>query len=324
MINRKTAFRFLVLAFLVVPWARGDDGNAAFCERARAEFNSLLRLCRTERKAYWNQRSSDAIARYNQKSWQLQSTSEFLGRQTNGKELKGIFAFEYLNQLNELQLNEATGLVEDLGHELVNDRFASQLEPKLKNAEAQFAALQGNTQPESVRSAYTHFLDLKREVARLEADAPIKESFTFEPRPYPFSSTPTKPAVYTIHDWNSVLAKVDELDQQFQQIQDTLQTLRFFAPKDPNYWVTLMTQLTFLMAAIPGWVKSYLSDKPSWPIIIFVVSSMLVSGFLVLYSAETFLNILRQSILPSFFVLYWIARRRGWLHWPTKRFRRLA
>lgn len=294
--------------------AHGDDGSGttAFCERVRSDFNSLLRLCKSDRIPYWQQRLNDTYEKSFAKSKELQATSEMLGRQPNGKELQQIFAFDYLNQINELQLNETARLIEDLGRELLNDRIASQLMPRMKNVEAQFTALEGKQQSESVQNSYRRLLELKRSMSRLEADAPVKETFSFEPRANAFDSTPIKTVVYTIHDWNASLAKVDELEKQLQPIQDTLFTARLFSPKDPIPWLPVITQLTFLLAAIPGWIKSYHSETALWTIGALVVLSMMLSVFLVFYSDETLLNILRQSVVPGLFILYWIGKRNNW------------
>lgn len=298
--------------FVVISLARSDDGSGAdaFCERARSDFNSLLRLCKSERLGYWKQRSSDVLERYVAKSKELQATSELLGKQPNAKELQEVFAFDYLNEIHELQLHETTQLVEDLGRELLNDRFAIQLMPKMKNVEAQFILLQGKPQTESVANSYRHFLELQRSVTTLESDAPVKESFTFEPKPNAYASEPLKTVVYTVHDWNAALARVDDLRQQLQPIQDSIFTARFFSPKDPVPWLPLITQLTFLMATMAACIKSYLSETAFRSMGILVLSSMALSVFLVFYSQETLLNILRQSVLPGLFILYWIAKKK--------------
>lgn len=314
MIYRKSTFRILGIVFFVVLLARGDDGSGvnAFCERARSEFNSLLRLCKSERLGYWKQRSSDAIERYNDKSKKLEQTSDILSHEPNAKQLQEVFAFDYLNQINEVQLDGTSTLVEDLGRELLNDRVANQLTPKVNEIEAQFATLQGKPQTETVHIAYGDFLQLKRKAITLEADAPVKETFTFQPKANAYSSEPIKTAVYTIHDWNAALTRVDELEQQLQPIQDRLRVARFFSPKDPIPWLPVITQITFLMVAMAGWIKTYQSDKAFLTIGLLVVSSMLLSVFLVFYSEETLLNILRQSILPGLFILYWIAKSKNW------------
>jgi len=298
----------------VVLLARGDDGSGAdaFCERARSDFNSLLRLCKSERSDYWKQRSNGAFERYVAKSKELQATSEMLRHEPDAKQLEQIFAYRYLNEIHELQLNDTTRLVEDLGRELLNDRAATQLMPKMKDIEAQFTLLQGKPQTEIVHHSYNVFLQLQRSVASLEADTRVKDTFTFEPKANAYSSGPIKTVVYTIHDWNAALARVDELKQQLQPIQDSIQTARFFSPKDPIPWLPVITQITFLMVAMAGWIRSYHSDKAFVTIGILVLSSMFLSVFLVFYSEETLLNILRQSILPGAFILYWIAKSKNW------------
>ena len=198
------------------------------------EFNSLLRLCKSERTGYWNQRSTDALKKYNAKSKELQATSEILGREPNAKELQQTFAFKYVNEINEVNLDETTPLVEDLGRELLNDRVASLLMPKVKDIEGQFATFQGKTQTHSVQQSYADFLQLKRRMDRLEADAPLKETYIFEPKAKAYSSEPIKRVVYTIHDWDAALAKVDELKQQLQPIQDNLQIARILLTERSN------------------------------------------------------------------------------------------
>ena len=302
------------MVFLAALLTRGDDGSGAnaFCERARSEFNSLLRLCKSERTDYWQRRSRDALERYIAKSKELQATSEILGHQPDAKEVQQVFAFDYLNDINEVQLDETTRLVEDLGRELLNDRVATHLMPEVKDIEGQFTALQGKSQTGSIQNAYADFLQVKRNIARLEADAPVRESFVFEPKANAYSAEPIKTVVYTIHDWNAALARVDSQKQQLQPILDSLQTALFFSPKDPIPWLPVITQITFLMVAMAGWIKSYHNENAFWTIGVLVVTSMLLSVFLVFYSKETLLNILRQSILPGAFILYWIARTKNW------------
>jgi hypothetical protein len=321
MVSGKSIFRLLCAVFFVVLLAQADDGSGtdAFCERAQSEFNSLLRLCKSDRVGYWRQRSDDAIQRYVAKSKELDATSKYLGRQSNGKELQEVFAFDYLNRVHELQLSETTRLVEDLGRELLNDRLTARLVPRIEHVEAQFATLRGKPQSEGVlQNSYGRFVELQRSVARIEAETPVKETFSFQPKDNAFASEPIKTVVYTIHDWNAALTRVGELERQLQPIQDTLQTARFFSPKDPIPWLPVITQLTFLMVATAGWIKSYHSDTAFWAIGILVALSMLISVFLVFYSDETLLNILRQSILPGIFILYWIGKSNNWFRRARK------
>jgi hypothetical protein len=236
-----------------------------------------------------------------------------LGRQPNGKELQQVFAFDYLNETNELQLDETTRLVEDLGRELVTDRVSAKLTPALRDIDAQFTAMGGKPQSDSLQRSYIAFLELKRQVAQLESDAPVKESFTFEPRANAHATDPIKSAVYTVHDWNATLARVDDLGKRLQPIQDSLQTARLFSPKDPIPWLPVVTQITFLMVAMAGWIKGYHNEKGLWTIGTLVVGSMILSVFLVFYSKETLINILCQSFAPGGFILYWLAKNKGWL-----------
>jgi hypothetical protein len=311
----RTRFQLFGWIFFAILLALADDGSGAgaFCERARSDFNGLLRLCKTERADYWRQRSNDAVERSLAKSKELQATSEMLGRQPNGKQLQQVFAFDYLNDIREFELNETTALIEDLGRELLNDRIASQLMPKITNIEQQFTSLRGKPSTESVQRSYIAFLQLRRSVATLETDAPVKYAFSFQPKADAYASEPIKTIVYTIHDWNAAFAKVDEITQQLLPIQDSIQTARFFIPKDPLPWLPLITQTTFLMVAMAGWIRTYHSDKAFVTIGSLVITSMLLSVFLVFYSDETLLNILRQSILPGLFIMYWIAKSKNWL-----------
>ena len=305
---------FALVLFIGSP-ARSDDGSGgdAFSERAKSDFNSLLRLCKPERMGYWQQRQNEFYAKYDAKFTQLESTREMLGRERNGKELQGFFAFTYLNEIRELQLNESTRLVEDLGRELLHERVTAQLMPAVNELEAQFGAFKGKSQSENLRNSYRQFLDLKRNIARLETEAPIKETYTFQPMSSAFASEPIKTQQYLIHDWHAAFEKVDQLRNQLQPIQDSITAARFFSPKDPVPWLPVATQLTFLLMALPGWIKSYHSDTPLWPVGLLVAVSMLFSIFLVFYSDETVLNILRQSIVPGLFILYWMARKKGWI-----------
>ena len=295
--------------------ARSDDGSGtnAFCERARSEFNGLIRQCKGERAAYWQQRYVDQFDKYIAKSNELSKTSDMLGHEPNGKLLQQVFAYDYLNTVNELQLDEATRLVEELGRELVMDRVSTQLSPALREIDTQFAAMEGKPQSDSLQRSYIAFLELKRQVAHLESEAPVKESFTFEPKASAFASNPIKSVVYTIHDWNAALAKIDDLKRQLQPIQDSLQTARLFSPKDPIPWLPVVTQITFLMVAMAGWIKSYHDEKALLTIGVLVVSSMILSVFLVFYSRETLMNILCQSFVPGGFILYWLAKNKGWI-----------
>lgn len=134
---------------------------------------------------------------------------------------------------------------------------------------------------------------MQRSAATLETDAPVKYTFTFQPKANAYASEPIKTLVYTIHDWNTASAKVDELTQQLQPIQDSIQTARFFTPKDPLPWLPLITQTTFLMVAMAGWIRTYHSDKAFVTIGALVIISMVISVFLVFYSDETLMNILR-------------------------------
>jgi hypothetical protein len=302
------------ILFLISLLARGNDGSgvSAFCARTRSDFDDLVRLSAGERQKYWAQKADDAAERLAAKSKELQATSELLSREPNAKELQQVFAFDYLNETYETQLEDTTRLVEDLGRELLNDRISAQLTPMMKDVDAQFAILKGKSQAGVLQDSYGDFLQFQRRVADLQANPPVKETFAFEPRANAYASEPIKKVTYTIHDWIKALASVDELKRKLQPIQDRLQGVLFFTPKDPLPWLPVITQMTFLMVAMAGWIKSYHSDKAFWTIGVLVVASMLLSVFLVFYSQETLLNILRQSILPGLFILYWIGKSNNW------------
>jgi hypothetical protein len=48
-----------------------------------------------------------------------------------------------------------------------------------------------------------------------------------------------------------------------------------------------------------------------------VVPSMLLSVLLVLYSADTKLNLARQLVVPGVFIIYWVGKDRKW--WAAMR-----
>jgi hypothetical protein len=317
MLAVKSAFRFWICTFILMNAivARGDDGSGtdAFCDRARTEFDQLLRLSRNERRAYWQQRYGETIDKFSAKSKELNLTAEMIAKEPDAEKLKGVFAFDYLNEMRELELDETTKLVEDLGHEILQDRISVRLTPALTEADAQFTTLKGKAQTDNLQRAYTALLDLKRRAAQIDSAAPAKETFDFEPMANAYASEPIKKKVYVIHDWNAALAKVDDLAQQLGPIQDSVEAARFFSPKDPSPWITIFAQIVFLAVAIPGWIKSYHEKVPLRTVAVLVVVSIFASVFLIFYSKETIWNVLRQALVPSGFILYWVARKKGWI-----------
>jgi hypothetical protein len=93
-------------------------------------------------------------------------------------------------------------------------------------------------------------MKLKQEASELEAAAPVKEKYIFEPKANAFSTEPSKTVEYTMHDWKAAMNKVDELVGQLTPIQDNLHAALFFAPKDPAAWLTVTAQLSFLLVAV--------------------------------------------------------------------------
>jgi hypothetical protein len=117
-----------------------------------------------------------------------------------------------------------------------------------------------------------------------------------------------------MHDWKATLNKVDELVGQLLPIEDNLSAALFFAPKDPAAWLTVTAQLSFLLVAVAGWIKSYQggTGKAYLVMLGLVVPSMLCSVLLVLYSADTKLNLARQLVVPGAFITYWVGKDRKW------------
>lgn len=300
-----------ILCALAVPSSVDDySGVQAFCERADAEFQSLMRSCKQDRRPYWDKRAQDAANQYADKSQELQQTSAMLARRPNGKELQAIFAFRYLKEISEVQLTGKTKLVEDPGRELVIDRTEQDLFPAIAKLQGQFEALKKKPS-DRLPIAYTDLLAIKRLASALTDDAPIKYEYTFAPKANAFATNPDKIIKYTIHDWPAALAKVTELRHGLQPIEDAIESARFFSPKDPLPWLPIAAQLTFLMVAMGGWIKSYHGDS-YFVIGLLVIPSMILSVFLVFYSDETLWNIARQSLFPSGFIVYWIAKRNYW------------
>lgn len=306
---------------LLLPVCSADDGTGAdaFCERELSEFSSLLRLSRPDRVGYWQQRLQQTVEHYNAKSAELQRNEAILKAPGGPEDVGAVFEFDYLNEIRELRLSEDTALVEDIGRELVNDRAAMRLSPMLHDIETRFRALQGKKQSETLEASYVAFLQLQREATRLEASAPVKAEYAFEPRASAYASSPIKTARFTVHDWNAVISQLDGLTLRLQPIQDTLHAASFFAPKDPVPWLPVAAQLSFLLVATAGWIKSYHGGRAYLLMAVLVVPSMLFSIFLVYYSEDTLLNILRQLVVPAIFVLYWIAKENGWLAWIRQR-----
>jgi hypothetical protein len=99
-----------VTIFFISFLARGDDGSgvSSFCARSRSDFDDLVRLSGGERQKYWRQRADDAAEHLVAQSKELQATSELLSHQPNAKELQQVFAFDYLNETYETQLEDTT------------------------------------------------------------------------------------------------------------------------------------------------------------------------------------------------------------------------
>jgi hypothetical protein len=190
--------------------------------------------------------------------------------------------------------------------------------------DAQFQKFQGKKQAQSLQPVFASYIKLKREASRLEVDATVKEKYLFQPKQSAFSTEPIKTVEYTMHDWNEALNRVDKLSAGLQPIQDSLRAATFFAPKDPAAWLTVTAQLSFLLVAMAGWIKSYQGGGGNAYLIMLglVLPSMTLSVILILYSADTMLNLLRQAVVPALFILYWIGKERKWGQWIERRFRR--
>jgi hypothetical protein len=303
----------LLSLLALVSRADQNDDVRAFCQRADADFQNLVQSCRSDRREYWQKRSQEATQQYLAKSQELQQTSAMLGREPNGKELQAVFAFEYLNQSNEIELTSKTKLVEDLGLELLRDRTDAKLSPALSRLEVDFASLKNGSKSAKLQDAYAAFLDLTRRASSIVDGVPIKYKYVFEPKANAYSEKPEKVAEYVIHDWSAGFKQVDDLQQRLQSIRDNVDTALFFTPKDPIPWLPVATQLTFLMVAMGGWIKSYHSEQSYWAIGLLVIPSMVASVFLVFYSKETLWNIARQSLIPGAFILYWMGRKNQWV-----------
>jgi hypothetical protein len=177
----------------------------------------------------------------------------------------------------------------------------------------------GKPEHRNLQGTLVSFQELKRQISSLEANTPVKSRYLFEPRANAYAS-PERATEYLIHDWNASFGAVDKLNGPLQSIEDQLKAASFFDPKDPVPWLPVLTQITFLMIAMGGWIKSYHSDKAYLAIAVLVVPSMAASVALVLYSQDTFLNIARQSLVPGCFILFWIAKEKAWFKLLSKRF----
>ena len=147
------AFGLAILA------CRADDGSLApaFCEREISEFNSLLRLCKSERARYWQQRSEQTIERFNAE--QKKSQREYDSLKGQVEDVGAFLTYGYLNRINEVRLIENTALVEDLGRELLRDRAAARLSPALLDTGLQFQNFQNKKDGQSLQPALTAFLN---------------------------------------------------------------------------------------------------------------------------------------------------------------------
>ncbi len=293
--------------------SQDSDAIASFCGNARSYFTTLEQRARAERKAYWDQRLNDGDARIQAKFDELRNEEEQLKNQPVWSQYQYIFAFKFLNETAEVRLDVSTRLVEELGKELLDDRVASTLTPAIVQADAQFKALAQKNPPESVQRSYGDLLKIERDVAAIHNGIGIRQSYKFMPRDNAYATEPSRTVIYEIHDWDAALKRVDDLRQRLTPVQDTLRTVAFFTPKDPLPWLPVITQLTFLMVAMAGWVKSYHDETAYWLIGSLVAVSMILSVLLVFFSQDTMLNILRQSIIPGIFILYWIAKKNRWL-----------
>jgi hypothetical protein len=319
---------FIGLSALAIFLCKADDGSQAdaFCQRELAEFNSLLRLSNSERARYWQERYQQTIERFNAESNKLTQQNEYVKSQLKDKDVAGILAYDYLNTIYEVKLSSDTALVEDLGRELLKDRATAQLSPALRDIDTQFQKLQTKKDGQALQPSLAGFMKLKREAGELESNAPVKETYVFEPKANAFATAPIKRVEYTLHDWNAALNKVDELAVQLLPIQDNLRAALFLSPKDPAAWLTVTAQVSFLLVAIAGWIKSYQggTGKAYLVMLGLVAASMLLSVLLVLYSADTKLNLARQLVVPGGFIIYWIGKEKRWWTWIGQRVRDLS
>jgi hypothetical protein len=292
--------------FTIFCYAQEFEVVNRFCNDADSEFKLLLDRAPKERRVYWeaqHQQVDDAIAA---KQKQLQETADYIGRQPDGEHLKGVYAFTYLNELNETELTTKTKLVEDLGKELFEEQVKVELSPFIERLNSQFALLQKKSAGVNIQNAYATFLEERRRVLNIGENLPIKISYTFEPKPYPFAS-PKKIVKFEVHDWFAAFDKVKKAKADFQPIEDAVESALLFTLKDPHPWITLLAQLGFLFIAIAASIKSYHGNAYK-TIGLLAASSVLASIVLIFYSDETIWNIARQSLIPGGFMIYWIIK----------------
>lgn len=306
-------YTILLIAILLGFTARvGAELNLDdFYQKAESEFQLLLALCPKDRASHWQERRSQALQAFIDKTNELQQVLKIIEKDPNREKIKQVFAFTYLNAVNEVQLETRTKLVEDLGRELLRNGVNEKLTSPLTGIEMELESLRSKSTRESLLKAYSSLLEVKRFISRIEQDVPVKYKYVFMPKANAYSSAPERVVEYVIHDWPPALKNVDEYRARLVPIQDVIKSVRFFTPKDPLPWLSIAAQLSILLIAMGGWIKSYHGDS-YWAIGILVVPSMVLSVFLVFYSDETVWNIVGQSILPGLFILYWIARANKW------------
>jgi hypothetical protein len=287
-----------------------DDDPSRFRETAEREFDRLASKCPPDRIEQWRAKKSEAFDKIQDKFREMEGLKKSLQRLPNWKEMEEIFPFIYLNSISEIQFELYENLIQAFGEDLVRHKANTDIVPLIDKLERSITSMKNPASREAQLQNLTTVLEARRLATRIGQEAPVMYVSKFSPRNSVFS-TPYKNREFVIRDWAVTLAKLDELRAQLDHIEIAVSAEQSLQPKDPLPWLTIAIQMTYLLVAIGGWVKSYHGNS-FWAIAILVVPSMLVSVFMIFYSEETIWNILRQSVVPSLFILYWIGNERKW------------
>jgi len=299
-------FVYIFFASTIFNVAQAEDYRSLedFIKQNKYEFKLLLSKSPPEIAEKWNKEYSKYVKSYVEKGEMLQYVKSILKKE--GKFDEGIFAYSYLNESHELQLERWTQLSNGLGLEYFNYIYKENLETIDSDIQSKFDKIENLSKLPQIASLLSEYFKIKREIQMMREFPKVKYTFKFEPISSPYSDEPDLVKEYKLYDWLGQSKEIPKLKEALWTINDNLIIEHRTRPKDPLFPLTILTQFAFLLAIIPGYILTYTEKRPVLVISLLVIVSIVSSFILIFISPSTWLNIMIQSMVPCIFGFAWL------------------
>jgi len=274
-----------------------------YLSRSKYEFKLLRNEADSTTYRYWDEKYYQAMQHFIDKSEELKKLRDFLIKE--GAYDEHTFPFSYVNEVNEILLNDITNLVNELGESIIKEKVKDRIDSVKQQIEKDIDEISHLKNANKVANIISEFYQIIGDVSELTTKLEAKYSYMFEPKNYAHAE-PYLVKKFKIKDWVNGINKIESYRERLLKLRNEIKLLIITSPKDPLFFITIMFQVTLLLSTIPRYIISYTGKVPKTFIVLMIVSSMIFSFVLIFVSPSTFLNVLVQCIVPGLFIIYGI------------------